>query len=173
MNVRTEPSPTKRLLRDLRSTTNQFCGSPSSEVGSQDHTFIEQLEQCFEIAATRRIEKGVNHAPLAMSIDIRRGKFRARYSSAGTARQLPRGFRGASHNGGNLGVGEPEQVVQNEGKALCWSQGVQHNQEGKPDRVGEERLVLGLHLTLRADDRIRQMRLDRLLTSRPTGAQHV
>jgi hypothetical protein len=113
------------LLRDLCSTTNQFCESPSSKIGSQDHTFVEQLEQSSEITTTRRIEEGVNHASLAMSIDVRRGKFRSFDSSASTARQLSRSFRGASHNRGNLVVREPEQVVQNEGKALCGGQGVQ------------------------------------------------
>jgi hypothetical protein len=50
---------------------------------------------------------------------------------------------------------------------------VQHNQQGEPDRVGEQRLLLGTDLVEWAHDRIGHVHADRLLATRFPGLQHV
>ena len=50
---------------------------------------------------------------------------------------------------------------------------MQHNQQGEPDRVREQRLLLGTDLVEWAHDRNGHVHADRLLATRFPGLQHV
>jgi hypothetical protein len=63
--------------------------------------------------------------------------------------------------------------VEDEGEPLGRGQGVQHHEEGQPDRVGEQRLVLGLETCLWTDDRVGQTGLEGLLAPPLPRAKHV
>jgi len=58
----------------------------------------------------------------------------------GSAGQLSAGGTAAAEHGGDLVERQPEQVVQAEGQPLGGGEGVEHDHQGAPDRVG----VLGL-----------------------------
>jgi hypothetical protein len=53
------------------------------------------------------------------------------------------------------------------------AQGVEHHQERHADRVGEERLVLGVAAARRVDDRVGEVDLESLLSVRGARAQQV
>jgi hypothetical protein len=66
--------------------------------------------------------------------------------------------------------------VQDERQALGGRQRLQHDEQRQTDRVGQQRLVLGVHAGGVGDDRIGDAdlaRLERLLAAGLTGAQHV
>ena len=65
-----------------------------------------------------------------------------------------------------------EHVVQHEGEALRGRQRVEDDEQGEPDRVGEQRLLLGVVLGV-DDDRLGQPRARVLLAPRAAGAEHV
>ena len=63
--------------------------------------------------------------------------------------------------------------MQDEGKAFGRGERFEHDQERKPDRVGEERLVLGVGAVGGIDDRVGHAHVERLLAPRPARAEHV
>jgi hypothetical protein len=63
--------------------------------------------------------------------------------------------------------------VQHERQAFGGRERLEDDQEGEPDGVGEERLVLGFHAPLGADDGVRNVRVERHLPMRPAGPEHV
>ena len=60
------------------------------------------------------------------------------------ARQLPRRLRGALEDRRDVVEGHGEHVVQHEGQPLGGAQRVEHDEHREPDRVGEQRLLLGV-----------------------------
>jgi hypothetical protein len=53
--------------------------------------------------------------------------------------------------------------VEDEREPLRRSQRVEDDEQRQPDRVGEQRLVLGIDAVLEADDRVGHMAAERLL----------
>ena len=74
----------------------------------------------------------------------RRARRRALDPAAGPAGQLPGRGRGAVQDRGDLLERHGEHVVQHERQPLGRGQRVQHHQQRQPDRVGQQRLVLGV-----------------------------
>ena len=121
---------------------------------------------------TRGGQEGVDHLALALQVDVGDGRF-ALNAPAGTAGQLTRRLGGAFHDGGDLVEGHGEDVVQDEGQPLGGAERVQDHQQGDADRVGEERLVLGVRPAGSVEDDVGHVRLERVLTPGATGAQDV
>jgi hypothetical protein len=63
--------------------------------------------------------------------------------------------------------------VQHEGEAFRRRQPVEHDEQREPDRIREERFLLGAAPARAGRDRFRRVRRERLLTSRCTRPQHV
>ena len=63
--------------------------------------------------------------------------------------------------------------MQHEGEPLGRRQPVEHHEQREPDRVREERLLLGVVPVGAGRDRLRCSRVDRLLPARLAGPQHV
>jgi hypothetical protein len=66
-----------------------------------------------------------------------------------------------------------EHVVQHEREPLRRAQRLKHDQQREPDRVGQQRFVLGIGPVGRVDDRVRHVHVQRLLAARVARAQHV
>ena len=86
----------------------------------------------------------------------------ASHPPAGPAGQLARGGGRAADDRRDLVERKVEHVVQDEGQTLGRRQGVEHDQQRQPDRVGEQRLV-------RRIDRI-GARHDRIGHVQPSGS---
>jgi hypothetical protein len=65
-------------------------------------------------------------------------------ASPRAAGELLRGGFGAVESGTDVGEWHAEHVVQHEREPLGGSQRVEHHEQREPDRVGEERFLLGV-----------------------------
>jgi hypothetical protein len=63
--------------------------------------------------------------------------------------------------------------VQHEREPLGRGERLEHDQQRQPDRVREQRLVLGVRAVRKVDDRVGDVHVLRQLASRVTRAQHV
>jgi hypothetical protein len=95
------------------------------------------------------------------------------YAAARPACELARGGRRAVDDRGDLVERHGEHVVQHERQALGRRQRLQHHEQGEADRVGQQRLVLGIEPLRRAHDRVGHVDVERLLAPRAPRAQHV
>jgi hypothetical protein len=57
--------------------------------------------------------------------------------------------------------------VQDESQPLGRGQGLEHDQQGEADGVGEQRLVLRIGAVGRVDDRVGDVHVERALPARP------
>jgi hypothetical protein len=140
-------------------------------VDTQDCIRVEQGDQAFEVACTRRGQERVYDPALLREIGLRfwRGILD---TPPCAARQLARCGWCAADDGRNLLEGQPEHVVKDEREPLCRPQRVQHDQQREPHRVGEQRLVLRIGAVLHAHDRFGQPP-GVLLAARAAGSKHV
>jgi hypothetical protein len=74
---------------------------------------------------------------------------------------LPGRHRGAVDDGADLAERHSEDVVQDEREPFGGSQRVQHHHQRDTDRIGQQRLVLGVGLAGRVGARVRRGRLGR------------
>jgi hypothetical protein len=79
----------------------------------------------------------------------------------------------AVEDGADLVEGNREHVVKDVGEPLCRRQRLEHDEQGEADGVDEQGLVLGVDAVCGVDDRVRQVCIEWLLTSRPVCAEHV
>ncbi len=63
--------------------------------------------------------------------------------------------------------------MQHERHALGGAQCLEHDQQGQPDRVGDERLLLGVGTVAEAHDGVGHMNVGDLLGACPAGSEHV
>lgn len=63
--------------------------------------------------------------------------------------------------------------MENEGQPLAWRERLQDHEQGETDRIGKERLLLGVVASLVADDGVRDVRLQGFLAPGPAGSKHV
>ena len=169
-----EPRPALgRVAGDIeraRDALGRSRGAPG-QVDPHHHAGVEEGEQRVEVSGARgRQERGDDLALAARSASGE-GAPRAR----GAERGWPAGGRlgRAVDDRGDLGERHREHVVQHERQSLGRGQRVQHDQQRQPDRVGEQRLVLGIGAFVDADDRLRQPVARRVFRARAAGAEHV
>ena len=103
---------------------------------------VEDGEEAFEVAVTRRGEEGVDDGPLAIEIDVGHG--RTLDPATGTARELPRRGRRPADDRGDLVERHGEDVVQHEGDPFGGRQRVEDDEHGEPDRVAQQGFLLGI-----------------------------
>ena len=113
---------------------------------------VEQREQCLEVTVASRGEEGIHDRALTIEVGV--GHRCSPHATSGTARQLARGGRRAPDDGGDLVERHREHVVEHEGDALGRGQRVEHDEQREADRVPEQRLLLGVHPVLSAQDRV-------------------
>lgn len=90
-------------------------------------------------------------------VDVWRG--RATDAASGAARELSRRDRRAADDGRDLFEREIEHVMQHEGDPLRRREGIQHDQQGRSDGIGQHDIVFGG----RGGEGLRRGPLERLL----------
>jgi hypothetical protein len=61
--------------------------------------------------------------------------------------------------------------VEDVGEPLCRRQRLEHDEQREADGLGEQRLMLRVDTVCAVDDRVRQVRVEWLLASRPAGGE--
>ena len=144
----------------------------AAAVGAQHDLGVEHGHERVEVTAAGGGEEGVDHLALAGQVGVGRGRG-ALHPAPGPAGELAGRVRGAADDRGDLVEGHGEHVVQHEGEPLGRRQRVEHDEQREADRVGQQRLVLGV------DRRVRGSRSGRARArpAAPRGAcaraQHV
>ena len=142
-------------------------------VGAQHDVGVQDRDEALEVTVTGGGEEGVDDAALLVQVRVRR-RGGALDAAAGAAGELARGGRGAVDQRADLVEGHGEHVVQDEGEPLGGRERLEHDQQGEPDRVGEQRLVLGVDGVGAVDQRVGDAHLlQRRLAPRRARAQHV
>ncbi len=155
---------------DLRGCAHLHgCG-----VGSEHDLGVEHGEQRGEVTAARGSEEGVDQLSLAGDVGAASGS-RSLHAAACAARELPCRGRGAAHDRGDLVEAQVEHVVQHERDPLGRRQCFEYHEQREADRVGQERVVLGIAPGVAARERLGRVRapLQRLFGPRRARAQHV
>ena len=130
------PRPARREPRTRRRGAD-------AAVGSQHDVRVEHRDQRLEVAVAGGGEEGVDDFALAGEIGVgHRG--RSLHPAPRAARELPRRGRGAPDDGRDLVERHAEHVVQHEREPLGGRQRLEHDEQREPDRVGQQRLVLGV-----------------------------
>ena len=122
------------------------CDAPRrqrSPIGSEHDVWVEDRDQGPEVALAGGGEEGVDDLSLAAEVGVREWG-RSLDPAAGAARELPGRGRGALDDRRDLIEGHGEHVMEDEREPLGGSQGVEHDEQRQPDRVGEQRLMLGV-----------------------------
>ena len=122
------------------------CGPPGAGVDAQHDVGVEHGDEGVEIAPTRRQEEGVDHLALTREIGVGRRYVGALHAASGPAGELPRRRGGPTDHRGDLLERQLEHVMEHERQPLGRGQGVEHDEERQADRVGQQRLLLGLEL---------------------------
>ena len=156
-----------RLLGHRRRSANQPGSSRErgATIGSQNDVWVEERDQGTEVALAGGGEVGVDDLALAAEVGVGESGC-SLHPAACTARELPRRGWGALNDRRDLVEGHGEHVMQDEREPLGGSQSVEYHEQGEPDRVGEQRLMLGVGSVLGADDRVGHVRAERLLGPR-------
>ena len=116
---------------------------------------VEHRQQPGEVAAARSREEGIDGGPLVRPVRI--GSLSCSLDPdppAGPAGELAGRGRRAPDDLGNLVEGHGEHVVEDERDALGRCQLLEDHQQGEPDRVGQDGLVLGIDAAGPVHDRV-------------------
>ena len=131
-------------------------------VGPEHDLRIEHHHERPEVAVPGGGEEGVHDLSLAGDLgDGRSG--RSPHPAARPARELAGRLRRALNDRRDLVKRHVEHVVQNVCQSLGWTERLEHDQQREPDRVGEQRLVLGVRTLGGVDDPLWDARAERLL----------
>src|SRR6266571_3511300 len=121
---------------------------------SEHDVRVEQGEKRVKVTGARGGEEGVDHFSLVGEIGVG-NRCHSSHTAARAARELPCCSRGALHYSRNLVEGHGKDVVQHEREALGGSQGIEDHEQRETDRVGQQRLVLGVDSALTAHNWLR------------------
>ena len=163
-DVEAERGVRRRLAGDRLRPAQLGQAARRPEVDPQHHVRVEDGHEPVEVAFACGGEERLHD--LALRGQVRVGN-RARAADAPPrpARELPRRLRRAVDDGGDLVERHAEDVVEDEGQPLRRRQRLEHDEQRQPDRVGDERLVLGVDAVRAVDDRIGEMVGERLLAT--------
>ncbi len=120
-----------------------------------------------------RREEGVHNLSLMSEVGIWSRYLGAFDPSACSAGELPRRRRGPTDHWRDFIERQLKQVMEDEREPLGWGQGVEYDEEGEADRVGQQRLLLGMDIPPGADDGIGDVDFEGLLPSDAARAQDV
>ena len=176
-------SASRSISTTLPATTVKPARPPRARRGP-----CGRRERCPDPPARRRRGRALRRAPRSRRRGRRRGTPRPRRADRrdpDRAREPPRApalARGSRASGSrpasarrrrDLVEGEAEHVVEHEREPLWRCQGLEHDQQREPHRVGQKRLLLGVEPLLAAHDRLRHVRAEGFLAARFPGARHV
>jgi AcrR family transcriptional regulator len=116
--------------------------APGAGVRTEDDVRVEHRDQRIEVARPRGGQERVHNPALLGQAGVlpERG---AAHAPPAAARELPGRVGTSTRDGADLVERHREHVVQDERQPLGRGQRLQHDQEREPDRVGDQRLVLG------------------------------
>ena len=140
-------------------------------VGAHLDVRVEDREEALEVAVPGGREEGIDDGPLVVEVDV--GHRRALDPAAGSARELPRRRRGPIDDRRDLVERHAEHVVEHEGHAFGRRERVEDDEHREPDRIAEQRLLLGIGSRLRAHDRIGDVGFERRLAPGLPRSEHV
>lgn len=126
-------------------------------VGAQDHVGVEHRDEPVEVPRAAGGEERVDDLALCGEARIRHRGGSA-HTAPRAAGELPRGLGRAVDHRRDLVERNGEDVVEHESETLGRAERLENDQQGQPDRVGHERLLLGLGRIGRADDRLGHVR---------------
>ena len=144
-----------------------------ADVGAQHDVRVEHREQRLEVAVARGGEERVDHLALACrdrrpaSVVAPWTRRRARLASCRAA-SGERSTIGAISSKGTANMSCSTNASRSAGVER-----LQHDEQREPDRVGQQRLVLGVGAVGAVDDRLGHVDAQRLLAPRVARAQHV
>jgi hypothetical protein len=110
-------------------------------VGVHGDVGIQHRQQRGEFTAPGRGQERLDQAGLAERSPIA-GRILPLDAAAGPAGQLASGLRGTAHDRGDVGEGHGEHVVEHERDTFGRREPVQDHEQGEPDGVGQQGLVL-------------------------------
>src|SRR5262249_5463366 len=139
-----------RLTSDLLRTA-ELDQSTCTSVGSEDHLRVEDSDETVKVTITRSREKSVDNASLDLHVGVRSGVARLN-AAACAAGKLASCLGGALDDGRDLLEGHAEDVVEHERDPFRGRKRLEHDQQGKADRVGQERSVLRARSVSGVDD---------------------
>ena len=122
-------------------------------VDPQHDVRVEHGEQRPEVALSRGGQESVHDLPLTGGVGVGGGATSA-HPAARAAGELPRRGRCAPHDGRDLPEGHPEHVVQHEREPLRRGERLEHDEQREPDAVGQQRLLLGIHVAGGGEQRV-------------------
>ena len=142
------------------------CSAPRSSldaaegtaVASEDHLGVEDGDEPVEVAVMRRRDEGVDDASLNRHVGFGSGVPRLN-AAAGAARKLASRIGGALDDRRDLLEGHAEDIVQHERDAFGRRKRLEHHEQCKADRVGQQRFVLRARSFGAVDDRLGHVRL--------------
>ena len=147
------------------------CRAARAEVDSQDNVGVEDGDQCVEVTTAGCQKECVDHRALTGEVGV--WDFGPSDPAPCPLAELPGGSRGSTNHWGDLLKWQREHVMENKGQTLGGSQGIEYDEQSQPDRVGKQRLALWSEFSNWADDGIRKMRVEGLLTSKIAFSEHV
>src|SRR5262245_5181057 len=142
----------------LRAADLDRSAQHSTGVDSEDHLWVEDSDEPAEVTVTRSCSKRIDNSSFNVHVGIRSG-LPLPNTAACAAGQLASRIRGALDDRRDLLEGHVEDVVQHERDAFRRRKRLQHNEQGKADRVGQQCFVLRARSVRAVDDRIGQASL--------------
>jgi len=164
----------ERLLGHGRRTADlrRHARRHGTAISSTHDVWVEHPEKRLEVTGARSGQESVDHFSLAGEIGVEDRRPSA-HPAACAAGELPGRGRRAPHDGSYLVEGQVEHVVQHERDPLGGGELFEYHEECETDRVGQERLLLGVDPILATHGGRGSEVAEWLLTPRPAGAQHV
>ncbi len=101
------------------------------------------------------------------------GRRRALHAASCAAGELPCRHRRPPHDRGDLVERHAKDVVQDKGEPLGGVQRLQDDQQGRTDRVGQQRFLLGIGAARAAHNRPRRVRIQWCFTAGVPRLQHI
>jgi hypothetical protein len=134
---------------------------------------VQQGDEGIEVTPACGGEERVDHRTLPGRVGVGSWQAGTLDPTACPAGELLGRRRSPADHGRDIPERHLERVVQDERQPLVRRQRVEHDQQGQADRVGQQRLLLGLGFPLLADDRVGQVHGEWLLAPVVAGTQHV
>ena len=134
-----------RLARDVPGTApfHRSGLGPRAAVDSVHHVRVQDGDQRIEVAVAGGGEESVNGRPLSGQVAIAGRRRGAADAAPGPAGELAGRLRRALDDRGDLIEWHVEHVVQHVRQPFRRAERLHDDQQPEPDRVGEQRLVLG------------------------------
>ena len=144
----------------------------AAAVHPEDDLGVQDPHERVEITGPGSRQERIDNATLDRHVRIRAWRTFAD-AATGATRQLAGGRGRLAHDIGDLVERDGKHVVQDEREAFGGCQGLEHDEQGDPDGIGKDDVVLGALVERDGHDRLRQPAPGVVLASRPARPEHV